>query len=290
MGLMADVTGQQGMLTLPRHLIPPMVCPGVRVCPTIYFVLLLGVMRLITVRYLYLASDTLTCGSRFVTCLYIFSCAGFTINNDVACKVHSLLKLMVIVTYVYSRYANGDISNSFNCLTEVISEYTEAKCPMNGDFTYMHGVIVAGGFMFGGSLTIVIFLTAKRMQRKCITEKRRVQQNVDHGYRYETNNTSSGMPLAVTGGPDENGGNSDPDENGSNSDPNENGSNSDNARSVKGSRVKTNAPFMDLSKSQSMDYSVYNHLHEKEAANMDDNYDHVEPNSSARFKLHSTSS
>ncbi|XP_048741522.2 uncharacterized protein LOC125655312 isoform X3 [Ostrea edulis] len=275
-------------------------------------------------------------------------------------KVHSLLKLMVIVTYVYSRYANGDISNSFNCLTEVISEYTEAKCPMNGDyethcdgnkrlcsvspincwnirryysnivlrlvlnkdvslnvsiiagrlcrclvydvvcafsdphqtldFTYMHGVIVAGGFMFGGSLTIVIFLTAKRMQRKCITEKRRVQQNVDHGYRYETNNTSSGMPLAVTGGPDENGGNSDPDENGSNSDPNENGSNSDNARSVKGSRVKTNAPFMDLSKSQSMDYSVYNHLHEKEAANMDDNYDHVEPNSSARFKLHSTSS
>lgn len=37
----------------------------------------------------------------------------------------------------------------------------------------------------------------------------RVQQNVDHGYRYETNNATPGMPLAVTSGPDENGSYSD---------------------------------------------------------------------------------
>jgi hypothetical protein len=31
---MSGVTSQQSMLTLPRHLIPPLVCPGVRVCLT----------------------------------------------------------------------------------------------------------------------------------------------------------------------------------------------------------------------------------------------------------------
>jgi hypothetical protein len=32
-GVTADVTGRQGMLTPPRHLIPPLVYPEVRVCP-----------------------------------------------------------------------------------------------------------------------------------------------------------------------------------------------------------------------------------------------------------------
>ena len=51
-GLTAGVTGQQGMLTPPRHLIPPLVCPEVRDCPTLVFVFCLGLTRLITVRYL----------------------------------------------------------------------------------------------------------------------------------------------------------------------------------------------------------------------------------------------
>ena len=51
-GLTAGVTGQQGMLTPPRHLIPPLVCPEVRDCPTLVFVFYLGLTRLITVRYL----------------------------------------------------------------------------------------------------------------------------------------------------------------------------------------------------------------------------------------------
>ncbi|XP_048741517.2 uncharacterized protein LOC125655311 isoform X2 [Ostrea edulis] len=270
-----------------------------------------------------------------------------------------VLPLVVCSWIVHSLF---ELFSSFNCLTEVISGYTEARCPMNGDYEtqcdgnkrvcsvslincwnarhlysdiilrlvlnkdvslnisiragrlckcpvydvlcnfsshhqaldgyhqkylsteknaaerttalnsnnqkeqtdllYMYGINFAGGMIFGGSLTIMILLTAKRLQRKCTTETKGVQQNVDHGYRYETNNATLGMPLAVTSGPDEN------------------GSYSDNARSLKGSRVKTNVPCMDLSKSQSVDYSVYNHLHEKEAANMDD-YDHVKPNSSA---------
>ena len=53
-GLTADVTGQQGMLTPPRHLIPTLVCPGVRDCPTLVFVFYFGLARLITVRYLYI--------------------------------------------------------------------------------------------------------------------------------------------------------------------------------------------------------------------------------------------
>jgi hypothetical protein len=32
-GLTSDVTGRQGMLTLRRYLIPPLVCLGVRACP-----------------------------------------------------------------------------------------------------------------------------------------------------------------------------------------------------------------------------------------------------------------
>ena len=45
-GLAAGVTGQQGMLTPPGHLIPPLVCPGIRVCITC-FVFYLGLTRLI---------------------------------------------------------------------------------------------------------------------------------------------------------------------------------------------------------------------------------------------------
>ena len=33
-----DVTGRQGMLTPPRHLIPSLVCPAVRACPTLLLI------------------------------------------------------------------------------------------------------------------------------------------------------------------------------------------------------------------------------------------------------------
>ena len=39
--LTAGVSGQQGMLTPPRHLIPFLVYPGVRVCHALIFVLFL---------------------------------------------------------------------------------------------------------------------------------------------------------------------------------------------------------------------------------------------------------
>jgi hypothetical protein len=52
MGLTAGATSQQEMFTPPRHLIPPLVCPEVRVCPVLGFLFLTGFMRLITVRYL----------------------------------------------------------------------------------------------------------------------------------------------------------------------------------------------------------------------------------------------
>jgi hypothetical protein len=42
LGLIAGVTGRQGMLTPPRHLIPPLVYPEVRVCPIPKFVLPTG--------------------------------------------------------------------------------------------------------------------------------------------------------------------------------------------------------------------------------------------------------
>jgi hypothetical protein len=48
MGLTAGVTGRKGMLTPPRHLMPPLVFPEVRVCPILSFVF----MRLVTVCYL----------------------------------------------------------------------------------------------------------------------------------------------------------------------------------------------------------------------------------------------
>jgi hypothetical protein len=46
------VTGQQGMLTPLRHLIPSLVYSEVRVCPMLKFVFSTGLMRLMTVRYL----------------------------------------------------------------------------------------------------------------------------------------------------------------------------------------------------------------------------------------------
>jgi hypothetical protein len=36
-GFTANVIGQQRMLTPPRHLIPPLVFPGIHVCPILYF-------------------------------------------------------------------------------------------------------------------------------------------------------------------------------------------------------------------------------------------------------------
>jgi hypothetical protein len=48
LGLMAGVIDQQGMLTPPRHLIPPLLYPGVRVSPFI---------SLICISYLYFETD-----------------------------------------------------------------------------------------------------------------------------------------------------------------------------------------------------------------------------------------
>jgi hypothetical protein len=45
---MAGVTGQQGMLTPPRHPIPPSMYSKVRVCPILKFVFPTGLMRLMT--------------------------------------------------------------------------------------------------------------------------------------------------------------------------------------------------------------------------------------------------
>jgi hypothetical protein len=38
----AGVTGRQGMLTPPRHLIPPLLYPEIRVCPILKFVFPIG--------------------------------------------------------------------------------------------------------------------------------------------------------------------------------------------------------------------------------------------------------
>jgi hypothetical protein len=54
----AGVFGGQGMLTPPRHLIPPLVYPGIRVSPILWFVFPTGFMRLTAVRY--------TCTSTFI--------------------------------------------------------------------------------------------------------------------------------------------------------------------------------------------------------------------------------
>jgi hypothetical protein len=48
----AAVTVSQGILTPPRHLIPPLVYPGVRVCPILWFVFPIELMRSSTVPYL----------------------------------------------------------------------------------------------------------------------------------------------------------------------------------------------------------------------------------------------
>jgi hypothetical protein len=45
------VTGRQGMLTPPRHLIPPLVYPEVSVCHILRFVFSTGLTKLMTVRY-----------------------------------------------------------------------------------------------------------------------------------------------------------------------------------------------------------------------------------------------
>lgn len=43
-GAPVDDTRRQGMFTPPTHLIPNLVCPGTRVCPTFNFLLLLRVI------------------------------------------------------------------------------------------------------------------------------------------------------------------------------------------------------------------------------------------------------
>jgi hypothetical protein len=44
LGLKAGVTDQQRMFTLPRHLIPHLIYPEVRVCPILKFVFLIGLL------------------------------------------------------------------------------------------------------------------------------------------------------------------------------------------------------------------------------------------------------
>jgi hypothetical protein len=51
LGFTAGVTGRQGILTPPRHLIPSLVYPEVRVCSVLGFVFPAGFLILITVRY-----------------------------------------------------------------------------------------------------------------------------------------------------------------------------------------------------------------------------------------------
>jgi hypothetical protein len=46
------VNGRQGMLTPPRHLIPPLLYPKVHVYPILKFVFATEIMRLMTARYL----------------------------------------------------------------------------------------------------------------------------------------------------------------------------------------------------------------------------------------------
>jgi hypothetical protein len=63
MGLTAGATGQQGMLAPPRHLIPPLVCPGLRVCQIFRICISHGFMRLITVCYITLSFNHRACNS-----------------------------------------------------------------------------------------------------------------------------------------------------------------------------------------------------------------------------------
>lgn len=55
--LTTGVTGRYWMLTSDRQLTPPLVhvYTGARVCPILYFVLMIGVMILIIVRYLHIS-------------------------------------------------------------------------------------------------------------------------------------------------------------------------------------------------------------------------------------------
>jgi hypothetical protein len=50
MGQMASVTGRQGMLTPPRHLIQPLVYPEVRICPILKCIVSTRLLKLTTVR------------------------------------------------------------------------------------------------------------------------------------------------------------------------------------------------------------------------------------------------
>jgi hypothetical protein len=71
MWLTAGATSQQEMLTPPKHLIPPLVYPEVRVCSVLGFVFPTSFMRLITVRYLcYFMYDTLPSGHKSDQTIY----------------------------------------------------------------------------------------------------------------------------------------------------------------------------------------------------------------------------
>jgi hypothetical protein len=55
---MAGVASRQGSLTPSKHLIPLLVYPKVLVCPTIQFAFYLGIMRLTTVKIIFVFSYT----------------------------------------------------------------------------------------------------------------------------------------------------------------------------------------------------------------------------------------
>lgn len=50
---MAGMADWRGILAPPGHLDPPLMCPGVRICLAIDFILYMGFVTLVTVRYLY---------------------------------------------------------------------------------------------------------------------------------------------------------------------------------------------------------------------------------------------
>jgi hypothetical protein len=96
MGLMAGVTGRQGMLTPPKHLIPPLVYPEVRVCPILKFVSPtyeiddFSLFMLFHYSYMY----------REKTSIYIYICAIINDNEDILFfnGFHSILCNSILVS------------------------------------------------------------------------------------------------------------------------------------------------------------------------------------------------
>lgn len=57
LGLATNATDQYGIITSPMHLVPPHMCSGIRVCPTLGFRFYRTFMKWINVRYLHRTSE-----------------------------------------------------------------------------------------------------------------------------------------------------------------------------------------------------------------------------------------